>query len=463
MRSRASVLDAAAIAIVHAGACVLVRAAGFDHVSDDDFARVTIAQTFAHAPHLDPSGTSWLPFPFWALGAAMEIFGRSLAVARGASIALASAAATLPYLALRRAGTPRVRALVATAFALLSPWSLWLGAATVPESMTASAAAAAVMALAARREGQGEGHDHARTAAGRRSYAEHVATSTRRETAALVFWGIVLMCACLSRYEAWPAAAVAAVALAWRAWQVRARTKALAFAAALAVVGPLAWMAWNAHAHDGPLHFFRRVSTFKRAIGDGSTDTLDALVFFPRLLVTTRPDVVVAVAIALAICWSRRDLWRRRSVPVAAAAAQLAFLAIGNARDGAPAHHAERALLPTIMLLAPFAMDVILDAARTMRGRPRVLLIGGNAIVVAAWLVAMRPLFAAPPGSSPADDRSAQLTRGRELQAEPHLVVEPCAFEHFALLAAYGAPERAEILPHTNAPVTPDCPRVEAR
>src|SRR5581483_1746281 len=146
------------------------------------------------------------------------------------------------------------------------------------------------------------------TEAGRRSYVEHLATSTRRESAALVFWGLVLACACLSRYEAWPAAAVAAIAVAWRAWHFRARAKALAAAAALAAIGPLAWMAWNAHAHDGPLHFFRRVSTFKRTIGEGSTDTVDALLLFPRLLVTTRPDVVVAVAVAFAICWKRRDL-----------------------------------------------------------------------------------------------------------------------------------------------------------
>jgi hypothetical protein len=32
-------------------------------VSDDDYARVVIAQRLSLA--LDPSGTSWLPFPFW--------------------------------------------------------------------------------------------------------------------------------------------------------------------------------------------------------------------------------------------------------------------------------------------------------------------------------------------------------------------------------------------------------------
>ena len=61
------------------GAWVLSR--GFSHVSDDDYARVAIAELFAHAPTLDPSGTSWLPFPFWLTGAAMMAFGRSLGTA----------------------------------------------------------------------------------------------------------------------------------------------------------------------------------------------------------------------------------------------------------------------------------------------------------------------------------------------------------------------------------------------
>ena len=39
------------------------------------------AGTTCDWPALDPSGTSWLPFPFWANGAAMMAFGRSLGTA----------------------------------------------------------------------------------------------------------------------------------------------------------------------------------------------------------------------------------------------------------------------------------------------------------------------------------------------------------------------------------------------
>ena len=62
---------------------------GFRAISDDDYARTVIAQRFVGAPKLDPSGTSWLPFPFHAMGAAMVLFGRSIEVARWASVVVA--------------------------------------------------------------------------------------------------------------------------------------------------------------------------------------------------------------------------------------------------------------------------------------------------------------------------------------------------------------------------------------
>jgi hypothetical protein len=200
------------------------------------------------------------------------------------------------------------------------------------------------------------------------------------------------------------------------------------------------------------------VSTFKQSIGEGSTDTLAALLLYPRLLATTRPDVLFATAFALPFL-RRSDIRRRWLVPLACAGAELAFLAIGNARDGAPAHHPERALLGVVFLLALFSADVLATIARLHRGSPRRIAIACVALVAAASLVSLRPLF----GGAPSDDRSSQLARGRDLAGAPHLVVEPCAFEHFALLAAFSAPERAEILPRTNAPVTKECPRVEQR
>ena len=437
------------VAAGYAAACGIVLALGFDHISDDDFARVTIAQGFAHAPRLDPSGTSWLPFPFWALGSVMLVLGRSLAVARGASIAMASLAAVLPYLALRRSGVTRGRGLASVGFAMLSPWSVWLGAATVPEAMVASLTAAAAIGL-----GAGAG-------AGRIGFAA------------------VMLAACLSRYEAWPVAAVLAVVLGRRAWKERSAGSLACVA--LVAVGPLLWIAWNAYAHQDGLHFFARVSRFKRAIGEGSVDTARALLLYPRLLVTTRPDVILAVVCAAVAVWKllasqgadRSVLRARWGVPLACAGAQIAFLACANARDGAPAHHAERALLGATFILAAFAADVLVAAAPLGWSRARAPTIGVAALLLSVWAFTTLRALGDPPGSGPTEDRAPQLARGRALRSDgaAELVITPCAYEHFALIAAYGAPEHVETRAATGAgagaprgePFSATCPAVERR
>jgi hypothetical protein len=84
------------------------------------------------------------------------------------------------------------------------------------------------------------------------------------------------------------------------------------------------------------------------------------------------------------------------------------------------------------------------------------------AIVGAAWLVTLPGRLAAAPGQGPSERRDAQIKRGLALREEgaQHVRVSPCAYEHFALLAAWGAPERATILPASHSPVTPECPAV---
>lgn len=444
-RSR-KVAFAVLVAVAHAAACLVVVALGFDHVSDDDYARVTLAQSFAHAPKLDPSGTSWLPFPFWALGSVMIVAGRSLATARVASIAFASLAAGALYAALRATGSTRGRAMLAVAFATMSPWSLWLGAATVPESFTASLTAAAAIALGANANA-------------------NVSARTR------VVFALGLLAACLSRYEVWPVAAVLAVVTGARALRdPRSPERRLGIvAAALAALGPLLWMAWNAGTHGDALHFFQRVSRFKRAIGEGSSDTVGALLLYPRLLVTMRPDVLVAMLLALvtarSFAASRAEAQRRWLVPLLCAAAQIAFLAYGNTRDGAPAHHSERALLGVVFITAAFAADMIAEAAPAALARARPLAFAGALVVTASWLVTSAVALPDAPGTSSAEDRSAQLAAGARLRAEgaEHLDVTPCAYEHFALIAAFAAPERVAIRPSTGAALTSACPSVERR
>lgn len=449
--TRALLTDALVIALAHAIACAIARAAGFDHVSDDDFARVTIAQSFAHAPKLDPSGTSWLPFPFWITGGAMAVVGRSLEAARAVSIALSSVAAATPYLALRWAGVPRGRAYLALAFAFGTPWALWLGAATVPESLTASLVAASALGLGAVR---------ARAPA----LGESGPPSARAAALPLLF-ALAIAAACLSRYEAWPVAATLAVTLAVRARRAPRRERAaLLGAAAIAAAAPLLWMAWNAHAHDGPLHFFRRVSGYKRAIGAGAGGALEALALYPLLFATTRPEVAIP-ALFLAPTLAHRETRARWGVPLACAAAIVAFVSYGNARDGAPAHHPERALLGATLVVALFVVDVGMTKLRDLAVGGRASAAKAAAACFAiAWVVSGARGWA-PPGQGSTEDRRREIARGAELRREDaaRVVVTPCAFEHFALIAAFGAPERVTVLPHGVGPLPDTCPGIEVR
>ena len=128
-----SARDLAVVVLAKVAVSALVLAAGFRAVSDDDFSRVVLAQAWAHAPRLDPTGSSWLPVPFWLNGALFRVFGPTLDVARAIAFVLGAVSAALVYVAAlwitgdRRAAVPG--ALLAAVF----PWSACLGVATVPE------------------------------------------------------------------------------------------------------------------------------------------------------------------------------------------------------------------------------------------------------------------------------------------------------------------------------------------
>ncbi len=434
---------------------------GFTHVSDDDYARVVIAQLFAHAPRLDPSGTSWLPAPFWVLGGAMIVFGRSLATARLFALALGCGGVAVLYMALRRAGVSRGPALMGVAVGMATPWAAWLGVATVPEAPTAClVASAAVLA----------GQPRVR------------------------LWGAVaVFVAALSRYESWPVCVVVAAACGWaarpgappgdgegareeeRTGETDREGKGegpakglrrdgpgrLALTASVALLGPVAWMLWNAHAHDGPLHFLRRVTAFHEAASRASGAPFRLV---PEAVIAAAPEVL---GLALAGAAGLFDPWLRRRWfwPLSAVGASVAFLLLGEARGGAPTHHFERTLLPAFLLLAAFGADGLWTAARSVAwGRParEAWLAAGAVAAVLAWALTIRGRLAAAPGEGSGEDRTAQIEEGRVLAGAgaAGLDVTPCAYEHFALIAAYGAPENARTLPSRPSS---SCPSVVVR
>ncbi|MDB4998336.1 MAG: hypothetical protein JWM74_5768 [Myxococcaceae bacterium] len=432
--------DAVALAVFKIAIAVWLVRAGFSHISDDDYARTAIAEAFAHAPKLDPSGTSWLPFPFWITGSAMALFGRTLATARAVAVLLAAVGAAFVYVAARGAGVPRWAALSGVVLASATPWSAWCGAATVPEGFTGAFVAAALIALTTPR-------------------------AIPRWAAAL------LVAAALSRYETWPLCLLFAVgALRRRAY----------FAAAIASLGPLAWMAWNQYAHGSALHFFVRVAAYRHAIGADAAPMDDQLLLYPRALVTGALDVACVGAFAIAaFCMFRA--YRTRWLPaLAGVALLLVFLAYGEAKGGAPTHHPERALLTAWWVLAVAGADGLFAIAKQLawgNSKRESAAFAVGLALTCTWALRLVGHLHDHPANNAEEDRTAQIARGLALRERASAVdrvsVEPCAYEHFALIAAFGAPERVDIVsgaPGTTlgtggarAPVTPACPRVTAR
>jgi hypothetical protein len=408
---------------------------GFSHVSDDDYSRTAIAEAFAHAPRLDPSGTSWLPFPFWIEGFSMMAAGRSLAVARAVAVALGAATAIAPYLASRVAGMSRGAALIASIVAMSFPYGAWLGVATVPEGWAGAVTAAALI-------GMGQ--------------------------ARLRPWcAAALLAASLSRYEAWAACAVFAAFCTMQGARRSPGTTPVIEAACVlgATAGPLAWMAWNAHAHGSPLHFLARVATFRQAAGLASVPLADKLLGYPRALLTDTAEagfLGLAGLLGIAASPSLRKRWAWVAV---AAGAILAFLVAGDLGDGAPTHHPARALSAVWWLTAAMGVDTLAAGAARLEGRPQVAARALGGALVLAWLALLPGRLRDAPGETDSERRDAQIARGLSMRARSVGAVEitPCAFEHFALLAAWGAPERASIHARTGAPVTDACPLVEER
>jgi hypothetical protein len=82
-----------------------------------------------------------------------------------------------------------------------------------------------------------------------------------------------------------------------------------------------------------------------------------------------------------------------------------------------------------------------------------------------AWLISLPATLRAYPAQSDAEARGAQIARGEALRRDGARAIDvvPCAYEHFALLAGFGAPEAADVRAATHAPVTAACPTVVVR
>ena len=406
---------------------------GFTHVSDDDYSRTTISELFAHAPRLDPSGTSWLPLPFWVEGSLLGLFGRSLAMSRAVSIVLGASLLPLPYAAMRWSRMPRTAAMVAAIAVVGLPWNAWLSVATVPDGWVGALAAAAtigvleIAAIGSRGQPVSSrsrylGMRHGPHARWWRSLCSPSRSARVTCSAALG----------ASPLRAGPSLVDGLECPRARECASLSRTRQ-----------PLS-----------PRH--RRLCT--PAFAEASRVSARSLDRYagncgPR---RGRPARIRTVSRASPTMGASRI--RRRSL--------VAFLVVGDVGDGAPTHHPARALAMTWWIFAGAGIDVVatsLERLSRVRAGLRTGALGAMGIVATTWGVALPTRWAQSPGRSAWDDRRPQVARGLELRARhvKHVTIVPCQFEHFALLAAWGEPERAVLMPRSGKAPGAECPLVD--
>lgn len=405
--------DAALLAGLKLAVSAAVLLAGFRALSDDDWARVVIAQSWAEWPRFDASGTSWLPAPFWLNGGAMLIAGRDVLVARVVAVLSGVAAVLLLWVAARWLGASRRGALVGAALGGAFPYAAWLGAAMVPEALTA-----ALMVLGA-------------------------ASATQTEQKRLLWGGVALFFACLSRYEAW---SVTAVVVGWVAQRAasgkligKARDTAWV-ACALAAAGPGLWLVHGALNHDDALFFIKRVSDYHRAVGgDGAGAIGEALSRAPLSVLRCEPELAVIALVSLLAAGRGFFIARYRAVG-AALAALLVFLMLGDVSRAAPTHHGERAVLAVWCALALIGGDAIDRAVR--RGRRRFATVAAALAAVALFTV--RPWFARRDDFVDRTDHVEIGAHARTLSKPgQRLAVATPDFGFYAVIAGFGSPSRA--------------------
>lgn len=302
---------------------VVLWRTGFTAISDDDFARVVIAQGFAQAPSWDPSGTSWLPLPFWLTGSTLWLFGTSLAVAKGCAFVSSLCSSALVFLAARWLGLALAPAFYGSLAATLLPHALWLGLATVPEGYTA---ALCVLALA----------------------SLNCFTVFHRGLGAAA-----LCAATLCRYESWPLAVAFAVCTALDVQRGRLGRAGWGIAAA-ALLGAAGWLLHGIAHHGNALFFLTRVAQYKQALGGAATG---GLLHHPLLLLRAEPELMLAVLCGVVWVPQRSAVLARFRRPVGHALLVVIFLMVGDVLDGVATHHAERSLLVIWLLGTLLAAD----------------------------------------------------------------------------------------------------------
>jgi hypothetical protein len=403
--------------VVTSVACLL---SGFRAVSDDDYSRVAIAAHFAHHPSPDPSGTSWLPLPFWLYGVPMALFGDSLSTARVVAVLLGAAAAVLVWLAGKWLGLSERAALGGALGAVLLPYGAWLSVATVPEAPTAALVLLGAVSL------------------------------LRPETKLRAVGGLALGAACFCRYESWAPALLFSAVSAWDA--VRERRRELWWPVLFSAAPIGLWLLHGIVRHGDALFFVSRVRQYSAALGGVRDGFLASLVKAPLAIARFEPELFLLALVALALSFRRGQspfgagAWR----PLAMLGSLVALLVAADLSGGAATHHPERSLLPVFWFLALVTAGLLVRLAEHPRRWLLPVVALPLALAASVWL---RPNVRQTFVERSDEERVGKLLR---LLDARHVALDTDDFGFFAVQAALGD-ERSFAL-RAHDPRRPDPP-----
>jgi hypothetical protein len=391
---------------------------GFRALSDDDYSRVVIAQAFAQHPSLDPSQTSWLPFPFWLYGTLTAIFGQSLIVARAVAFAIGLCSTLIIWQAARWMGLSRGTSVFGGLVAMSIPYSAWLGLATTPDVYSAALLLLGCSSLA------------------------------RKQPTIRTFGATAVIIASLSRYEAWP------VALLWALFTgldaARLRRWRYAFLALLVAMAPALWMLHGRVLHHDAFFFIKRVTDYHRALGTSVTQgcSVPALRSTFRCIADAPELWSLVLVVALARLQTTVRLWQRRwTRPICGALSVMVFLSIGDWRDSTATHHAGRTLLAAWYLLSLLIAAGFCAQVKVMTGLRRSLLLIEALIAVLVAALVVRPrLDSVDAPQNRAEEVQIGLVAAAQIPPGEHLAIETRDYGYFAVQAAFARPFDVQVV-----------------
>jgi len=376
-------------------------------ISDDDFARVVIAQKFAQNPKLDPSGTSWLPVPFYFDGLYMMARGATLQAAREAAGLRSVLSALLVFSAARRLGIQRLPAILCAWLPFVWPSLNILTVATVPEYFTAALALRAIAGVL-----------------------------TTNSPCGMVGALLALFLATLSRYEVW------ALAFALSAFVLLRRPRRAMWSLSL-LLGPLLWCLHGALHHNDAFFFVTRVANYKAALGEAHQPWTRVLLAYPRALVELEAFLVGASVAALLVLLGTRMRLKNGLWISAILGFQILALMLTGLGNAAPTHHPERALI-LIWLAMTFVPALAFTELKLRHGPTlKTWSVAGLALALGAYFQWQRP-------TSHYAERAAEVSIGETLRlaqaSRPSpTVLATSDYGYFAIEAAAGHPERFHI------------------